>query len=203
MSKSSSSNNRRLRQMVASEAARIMAEEGIQDYRMAKDKAMRHLALDHDTQALPSNAEVHAEFEMRLRLFEGERQPKLLHMLREDAVQAMELLSDFDPRLVGSVLEGTATAHSDINLHLFADAPESVVFFFMDRHIPYELGSQHLRFGNHYRELPSIRFQGRHTPVLCMIFTLDENREAPLSRVTGKPIRRARIKQVQELLAHA
>ncbi|MEW6611675.1 MAG: nucleotidyltransferase [Pseudomonadota bacterium] len=195
-------NSRRLRQLVATEAARIMVEEGIQDFRLAKDKALRHLAISGDSQqVLPSNAEINAEVEIRLRLFQGDRQPVLLRQLREAALQAMDLLADFDPRLVGSVLEGTATEHSDVNLHLFADTPESVAFFLMDRGIDYEIGSQHLRFGNNYRELPSLRFELGPAAIHCVIFAPDEGREAPVSRITGKPMRRARRKQVEALMS--
>lgn len=195
-------NVRRLRQMIAHEAARIMVEEGVKDFRLAKDKALRHLALgQHDThQILPSNAEINDEVVARLRLFQGERQPAILRRLRETALEAMDLLAEFDPRLTGSVLEGTATEHSDINLHLVADSPESVLFFLMDRGIDHEPSSALLRFGGSTRELPGLRFDLHDILVDCVIFSMDETRDPPLSKIDGKPMRRMRRKQLEALL---
>lgn len=195
-------NVRRLRQMIAHEAARIMVEEGVKDFRLAKDKALRHLALgQHDAhQILPSNAEINDEVIARLRLFQGERQPAILRRLRETARDAMDMLADFEPRLVGSVLEGTATEHSDINLHLVADSPESVLFYLMDRGVDHDPSSALLRFGNNARELPGLRFELYEIPVDCVIFSMDETRDVPLSKIDGKPMRRARRKQLEALL---
>ena len=195
--------SRRLRQMVADEAARIMVEEGIDDFRLAKDKAIRHLALgQHDShqQILPSNAEIMAEVELRLRLFQGDRLPQRLRVLREGALKAMDLLADFDPRLVGSVLHGTATEHSDINLHLFADTPESVAFYLMDQRIRYEEASQVLRFSHAAQELPSLRFILDELPIHAVIFSLNDTRATPLSRISGKAMHRAKRKEVEALL---
>jgi len=52
----------------------------------------------------------------------------------------MRLLADFQPRLVGPVLTGTATPHTDISLHLFAETPETVTLRLADRGIPSENG---------------------------------------------------------------
>jgi hypothetical protein len=53
----------------------------------------------------------------------------------------MALFEEFEPRLVGSVLSGTASEHSDVNLHLFADRPEQVAFRLMRDEIPIDLAS--------------------------------------------------------------
>lgn len=192
--------SQRLRHQIASEAARIMVEDGLQDYRMAKEKALRHLALSgHDGEMLPSNAEVMAEVELRLRLFQRDSHPTQLRRLRELALQVMHLLQPFEPRLVGAVLEGAVTAHTEIQLHLFADTPESLFFFMLDQDIPYQEGVQSLRFGQGHRQLPVIRFVYSEVPVHCAIFSLDE-RETPISAVTGKAMHRARAKQLEVLL---
>ena len=190
----------RLRHQIASEAARIIVEDGLQDYRLAKEKAMRHLALgDGHWEALPSNAEVMAEITLRLRLFRGDSHPAQLQHLRELALQVMGQLQTFAPRLVGAVLAGAVTAHTDLQLHLFADTPEDLSFFMLDQGIAYQEGVQSLRFAQGHRQIPVIHFIHSEVPVHCAIFSSDEH-EVPLSAVTGKAMQRARHKQVALLL---
>jgi hypothetical protein len=57
----------------------------------------------------------------------------------------MRTLVAFTPRLVGSVLAGTATAHSDVQLHLFVDNPEAVALSLLDRGVSHDVGEQRLR----------------------------------------------------------
>ena len=59
----------------------------------------------------------------------------------------MQLLPDFEPRLVGSVLAGTATEHNDIQLHLFAERAESITFRLMDLGIEHEVVERRVRYG--------------------------------------------------------
>ncbi|MCB1806980.1 MAG: nucleotidyltransferase, partial [Candidatus Competibacteraceae bacterium] len=49
----------KLRYLIAHETAKIMAEEGIKDYRLAKSKAANRLGQSLQT-CLPSNSEVEA-----------------------------------------------------------------------------------------------------------------------------------------------
>ena len=120
-----STRDRQMRQRIAQEAARLIVSEGIRDYLVAKRKAAERLGAP-DTQNLPRNIEVEQELAAYQRLFQEQNQPSRLRELREAALNAMRFFERFEPRLTGSVLSGTAGAHSDVNLHLFADAPEDV-----------------------------------------------------------------------------
>ena len=127
MGKKSVTNQDRARQVLAQESARIIVEQGIEDYRLAKIKAAERLGLT-DRGSLPGNREIEqavAEYRM---LFQGEDHENLLTTLRRVALSAMEFLSAYSPRLVGPVLAGTAGEHSVVNLHLFADSAEQVAF---------------------------------------------------------------------------
>ena len=55
-------------------------------------------------------------------------------------------MADFEPRLVGPVLSGTASAHSDINLHLFTESPEAVSIRLEDHGIPHEVLERRIKF---------------------------------------------------------
>ncbi len=189
-----------MRVRIAQEAARLMSEEGVRDFYAAKRKAAQHLGAP-DTRNMPRNQEVEAELLAYRRLFGGARQDDHLKTLRSAAVQAMRFLSVFRPRLVGSVLSGTAGQHADINLHLFADTPEEVSLFLLDNNIPFQPGQKRLRVTrDSWEEFPAYEFMAGEHPVELVVFPLQGRREAPRSPVDGRPMQRARIEEVERLL---
>jgi hypothetical protein len=195
-----STKDARMREVVTQEAAKIMAEEGVSDYLVAKRKAAQRLGAP-DTRNLPTNREIQAALEDYQRLFVGEDQRHLVRRLRETALEAMEFFLRFEPRLVGSVLHGTATPHSDVNLHLFADAPEEVAIFLMDNQIPYELTERRFRFGpEQFETFPVYRFVAGEVAVDLTVFGRNGLRQAPMSRIDGQPMERANVGAVKALL---
>src|SRR5882672_10086121 len=132
MPRRNSPRSENLRRAMAQEAARVMAEHGIQDFRAAKRKAADRLGLGMAC-ALPSNTEVEAALVAYQRLFAADSHGATLRAQRRAALRAMRTLAAFSPRLVGPVLNGTATAHADVQLHLFTDHPEFVALDLVDR----------------------------------------------------------------------
>lgn len=122
------------RASIASAAARLMAEGGITDYHQAKRKAARQLGLPEHT-AFPDNAEVEAELRAYRTLYQGEEHEELIAALRHTALELLDLLADYHPYLTGSVLEGTAGEHSNIDILLFADSAKEVEIFLLNRGI--------------------------------------------------------------------
>lgn len=192
----------RSRHVVAQEAARIIVNHGVRDYRAAKQKAAERLGLS-TRGALPGNAEVEAAVAEHLQLFGGEEHADQLRLMRTAALSAMEILSSFEPRLVGPVLAGTADENSAVNLHVFTDSPESVAF---------ELGDIGIHFRAYERRLKSRRgrvetyagYEFRHSneSIQATIFPVDGIRQAPISPINGKPMKRVDADAVQELLQH-
>ena len=123
MGKKAVNGNDRARRVVAQEAARIIVEQGVQDYRLAKTKAAERLGMS-DRGSLPRNGEIEEAVAEHLQLFRHDTHSPLLQSLRSAALSAMQMLSPFTPRLVGLVLAGTAGEHSAVNLHLFSDSAE-------------------------------------------------------------------------------
>jgi hypothetical protein len=113
------------RTTVANEAARIIQEHGLSDFRFAKEKAVERLGLKNNG-ALPSNQEIERALAERNRIFKGQSHLTHLNNLRKAALSAMNSLNVFHVRLAGPVLSGNATEHSQIDLHLFTDSQESV-----------------------------------------------------------------------------
>lgn len=125
------------RASIASAAARLMAEDGITDYHLAKRKAARQLGLTEHV-AFPDNAEVEAELRAYRELYQGDVHPEMLAAMRHSALELMELLAAFNPWLTGSVLDGTAGEHSHIDILLFADSAKEVEIFLLNRDITFD-----------------------------------------------------------------
>lgn len=189
-----------MRQRLAQEAAQILAETGSRDFFAAKRKAAEHLDAA-DTRNMPSNSEIEEALMTYQRLFRAEQQPNELRRLREVARHAMIFFADFKPRLVGSVLRGSADANSTITLHVSAGTTEEIDVFLMEHNIPYKTSERRLRFGVElYHTLPAYRFLAENTPLEVIVFPLDGPHHAPLSPVDGKPMRRAGLNDVEKLL---
>lgn len=190
----------RLREQLAQEAAKIMAEQMVRDYQQAKRKACERLAYT-GKQALPGNDEIHAALQTYLAIFKSNTQPGLLRDLREVACEAMRFLREFQPRLVGAVLNGTADEYAAIHLHVFADPEEKVLQFLTDRDVDYRLGAATVNYGGQrQQQLTRCQFIAGETPVELDLFGLMGLREAPRSPVDGRPMRRADLAEVEQLL---
>jgi hypothetical protein len=190
-----------LRRALAQEAARIMAEHGIRDFFIAKRKAAERLGVTDGGAVLPKNTEIETALAEYQRLFGGETHQESLHAQRRAALSAMKYLSEFEPRLVGPVLSGTATEHSDVQLHLFADRAESVTLKLMDEGVPHEITERRVKM-NAERVLayPGVRFEMDDQPIEATVFPTDGIRQAPVSPVDGRPMRRASTDEVEALL---
>jgi hypothetical protein len=193
----------RNRLRVAQEAARLMSEHGIRDFHHAKVKAAERLGI-LDAQALPRNNEIEDALREHQRIFHADSQPQLLQERREAAAEAMRFLERFEPRLVGAVLEGTADAHSAVCLHLFSDTPEAVVLFLQERGVPLTQQTRRLRTSrDEQREYPVLLFAADGLPFDITVLPRDALKQPPLDRIDEKPMKRASLAAVEELLAEA
>ena len=192
----------RARHVVAQEAARIIVDHGIRDYRVAKQKAADRLGLV-GRGSLPGNAQIEAAVAEHLQLFGGESHSDHLRLMRVAALSAMEILSAFSPRLVGPVLMGTADHNSAVNLHVFADSPELVAMELTDMGLnfrPYERRLKSRR--NRVETYAGFEFHHNHNAIQATVFPVDGIRQAPMSPIDGKPMKRVNTNAVQALLEH-
>jgi hypothetical protein len=189
-----------LRRALAQEAARIMAEHGIDDFLQAKRKAADRLGVN-DVAVLPKNIEIEAALREHQRLFGRDSHHHTLKEQRRIALDAMRMLGEFQPRLVGSVLNGTATNYSDINLHLFADASESVAIHLLEIGVPHEFYERRVKMdAEHSHYYPALRFEANGRTVDATVFPIDGIRQSPYSPVDGKPMKRADAREVSALI---
>jgi hypothetical protein len=185
---------------VADEAARVMAEHGIRDFALAKRKAAERLGLGARG-ALPSNAQIQQRLVARQRLFEPDVHDARIAKLRRVAADVMELLEEFRPRLVGAVLDGTATINCAIELHVFSDAPEFVAAALeAGGSRPYD-SQRRYRFGRDENlQIPGFELMLDDEEVQVMVFPERGAHHAPQSPVDGRPMRRASRTAVIALL---
>ncbi|MGH8032089.1 MAG: hypothetical protein ACREO8_06910 [Luteimonas sp.] len=192
---------RERRHRLAHEAARLMAEGGMRDFHQAKLKAADRLGIFDDA-SLPRNREIEDALREYQRLFASDAQRGDLKRRRQAALRALDFFATFDARLVGTVLDGTADANSAVALQLYTDDADAVARFLEDHGIPAEDRSRHLRL-DRTREIdaPVWLFSADETTFDLTVLPADALRQAPLSGVDEKPMRRASAAQLRQLLA--
>jgi hypothetical protein len=190
-----------LRQQLADEAARLIAEHGIQDFSLAKRKAAERLGVRSSESALPSNLQIQERLVERQRLFEPDVHDQRLEKLRLVATNVMDVLDGFRPKLVGPVLDGTATVNSPIELHVFSDSPEAVAEALETRGFRLHDSQRRYRFGREETtEIPGFDLMVDDEELQVMVFPEKGPRHSPLSPIDGKPMRRASRSAVLALL---
>jgi len=193
-------NSNRQRLLIAQQAAKILAKSGNRDYLAAKNKAVHNLGII-DTNQLPTNAEIEQALIEYQRLFYSEEQPEAVRSLREAALKAMKLFSEFSPKLVGSVLMGTSDKHSAVQLHVFANTIEAITVFLINQKIPYEIAEQKVRYGHDAYELqPTFNFIAGDVRFLLTVFISTGKKQIPLSPIDGKMMERANVVELEALL---
>jgi len=192
---------RERRHRLAHEAARLMAEGGIRDFHLAKRKAASRLGI-HDDASLPRNREIEDALREYQRLFVGARQTDAVRERREAAMRAMGFFERFSPRLVGPVLEGTADAHSAVALHLHTDDPAGLARFLDDHAIPAESRMRRLRLDRQRAaDFDVWVFAAEDLTFDLTVLPEASLRQAPLSPVDERPMRRASRSQLEQLIA--
>lgn len=184
---------------VAIAAARLIVEDGL-DYGTAKQKAVKQLFGTEKVKGkmLPDNAMIEEEVRQYHEIFYEESQPaRLLHM-RNLAIELMTWLDEYHPYLVGAVLNGTASVHSDIRLQLFVDNAKEVAIFLLNKQVSFDL-TETTHFKKRGDVVETLSFLWKNEGVHLMIYPHDDLRGA-LKRKTGEQTERANLNEVKRLI---
>jgi hypothetical protein len=188
-----------MRSAIAVQAARLMAQDGIEDYGLAKRKAAKQLGIP-DARRLPNNDEIDAARREYRDIYQAGGQDRRIRKLREQAVRAMRELAAFDPHLTGPVLSGMAGPYAAIHLQLFTDNVKAVELFLIDRNIAYRTGQSRLYAGHEPRVLPVFSITDADADIELTVLDVRDLR-APLRATDGgRIIERARLPAVAALL---
>lgn len=188
-----------MRARIAAAAARVMAEDGIDDFALAKRKAARRLGAP-DTEALPTNDEVEAELRAYRALYQADEHGKILAELRAVALDAMRALERFHPYLTGPVLNGVAGAYSEIDLQLFPDSAKDVELFLLERNIAFSTHESRRFAGDRARAASVFVFDWQGVPLRLSVFDRRDERVALKTSQAGRVMDRAGIAEVGALL---
>ncbi len=122
------------RSSIASEAARLLYTGAIEEYVHAKEVA----AMSLNVRVFPSNYEVAEELDRLTDELEGAGRQRRLVEMRGLALNIMNKLENFSPRLIGSVWRGTVRRGSDIDLIAFSNDHKRVEAALVD----YKIGEK-------------------------------------------------------------
>lgn len=189
-----------LRAAIAATAARIMAENGIDNFALAKRKAAHQLGAT-DKQNLPGNDEIETELRTYLDLYQSEEHPDRVRELRRIALSMMRALENFSPYLTGPVLKGIAGPYSEIELQLFPDSGKDVEIFLLNRNIPFNSTDARRYSGDRTRSITVLELDWEHAPVRLSLFDSRDERITLKTTQVGKIMDRAGIPEVSALLA--
>ncbi|NBC49850.1 MAG: hypothetical protein GVY22_18120 [Gammaproteobacteria bacterium] len=180
----------------------MMREQGLVEPDRARRKAAQRLGIDNK-RCWPDNAEIQEALESEYRLFEPEAQQHVTTRLREQALAAMKTFADFDPRLVGQSLSGTASLEQGVRVHLFADDPREIVFRLIDKGIPWQEGDAQQRYADGTRQAhPSFAFMAGEVPIELVVLPARDRQNPPLGAISERPERGLDTRAVEQLLAN-
>ena len=189
-----------MRARIAAVAARIMAEDGIDDFALAKRKAARQLGAPQ-SEALPGNDEVESELRAYRALYQADEHPERIAELRRIALDAMRAFERFNPYLTGPVLKGTAGPYAEIELQLFPGSPKDVEIFLLERGLPFDTHEGRRFSGDraHAMSVFSLLWDG--TPLKLAVFDPRDERLALKTSQAGRVLERAGVAEVVSLLS--
>jgi hypothetical protein len=188
-----------MRARIAAAAARIMAEDGIDDFALAKRKAARTLGAA-DSEALPRNDEIEAELRAYLALYQAEEHPQRVAELRSVALEAMRELERFHPYLTGPVLKGVAGPYAAIELQLFPESAKDLEIFLLDRGIVFETYEARRYSGDRARAVSVFTLLWQDCPLKLSVFDPRDERLALKTSEAGRVMERAGIPELAALL---
>lgn len=189
-----------IRSRIAHIAARLMAEDGIEDHALAKRKAARQVGTP-DSRQLPTNDEIDEALQSYQELYQSNEHRSRLRRLRERALSAMRELRQFNPYLTGSVLSGNAGRYADIDLQLFTDSAKAVELYLIDRSIPYTTAQRRLFSGDEQRTIPVFLLNDENVEIRVEVLTAGDLRRPLRATPNGKAIERAKPEAVEALIS--
>lgn len=187
--------SRQLRTRIAHLAARLIAEDGIDDFSLAKRKAARQAGAA-ETRNLPSNEEIENALHAYQQLYQADEQAVRIAHLRSCALDMMRALERFNPQLSGPVLEGSAGRYSGIDLHLFTDSPKEVELFMLNHGFDYKQKHRNVYRGSEPATIAAFFVSTDKADFNISVFGYDDRRLRLRYSSNGRPLRHAGLESV-------
>ena len=181
-----------LRRRIAALAARMIAEDGVNDYAQAKLKAAQQLGLSN--KHLPDDAELEDAVRVQLQLFNATEHRENLSDLRQKACKILKLVEPFNAYVAGAVLDGSAGRHAEIDIQLYPDSTKDVEIYLLNRRIEFSHTPPRTPRAETVLSLPI-----GDTVANLVIYPRDEERRVVRGH-DGRPRPRARLAELRRLL---
>ncbi len=200
MGKETPANRQQMRTRIAHIAARMIAEDGISDFGLAKRKAARQVGAP-DSRNLPTNTEIEDALRSYQQLYQADEHPERLQRLRETALATMRMLDGFEPHLTGAVLTGNAGRHADVHLQVFTDNPKELEIFLHNRQVPFRAREVKVWVGDMAVQVPDLTLPTAEADVHVTVLSPLHRRQPFRLSLEGRPLERASAHEVEMLLA--
>ncbi|MBX3449388.1 MAG: hypothetical protein KF777_07510 [Planctomycetaceae bacterium] len=120
--------NRSIRQRIAEEAARLIVQGKVADSATARKRAARWLSRQRLSAAdIPTHAEILDEVLARRGVLSRERDPAAQREARRKALALCEALADFEPTVIGTLIDGVVTRGADLMILVAPREPGQVL----------------------------------------------------------------------------
>jgi hypothetical protein len=199
MSKDSPANRQQMRSRIAHLAARLIAEDGVSDYGLAKRKAARQAGAP-DSRNLPTNVEIEEALRAYQQLYQADEHPERVQRLREVALEMMRLLADFNPYLTGAVLSGSVGRHADVHLHVYTDRPKELEMFLHNQGIGFRVREVRVWIGDTMVSAPDLMIASAEADIHVTVLAPLHRRQPLRLSAEGRALERAPIDAVEALL---
>ncbi|MDG2252430.1 MAG: hypothetical protein P8K73_02140 [Methylophilaceae bacterium] len=162
--------------IIANRAAEIIMEEGITDYHFAKKKAARYLGYK-SSDLLPSNDEIDYALNEYQKIYQVDIDVSLIEKIKNEALLIMELFKNFNPHLLGQLIDGLIPKYPILQINLYTDNMKEIEYLLLNNNIMFDLKDKNISEKRtkkkSLRNIPIIKIDGRCFPIELKI--LDEN----------------------------
>ena len=200
MSKDTPANRQQMRSRIAHLAARMIAEDGISDYSLAKRKAARQAGAP-ESRNLPTNLEIEEALRAYQALYQADEHPERLQRLRRLALEMMRLFERFNPHLTGSVLSGGVGRHAEIHLHLYTDDVKELQLFLLNEQVPFRMRETRIWSGDASVLVPTFQISTQDAEYAITVLGPQHRRQPVRVSPDGRPLERSPIQSVESLVA--
>lgn len=196
----------KIRQLITNEAARLMYQDCVSQYHTAKYMAARKVLSGGGKKIsikspsyLPTNGEISAAVDTLVQLHEGDSGYVQLFSMRVIALEYLQQLEAFSPRLIGSVSTGRIKKTSDIDIHVFTDSMEELQNRMDVLGRLYETADVVVSQNSVLKVYTHVYIEHEY-PIELSVYPKNEIRVRTRSSTDGKPIIRMTANKLLELI---
>ena len=162
--------------IIANRAAEIIMEEGITDYHFAKKKASKYLGYQ-SSDFLPSNDEIDNALKEYQKIYQADIDASLVDKIKSEALMIMQLFKNFNPHLVGQLIDGLIPKYPVLQINLYTDNMKEIEYLLLNNNIEFNLKNKNISEKRtkkkSLRNIPIVQIEGRWFPIELKI--LEEN----------------------------